>query len=263
MIAEGSIDMRVPKGRTWPARASEIRERAPVRRLAVMAALLTLCGCRPAVALDSTLSPSACIDTASKAPLTEYRSPAVALRLPAGAAGPFVGVENDDYRWDLPGPSIWLQFDRNPADWKAMSFGRIAVGDAAVTLYRWRDYSDVDRILGDWPKTPARTRAVMLSVPLDDESCAAVAKAIAIIASVRFINDEHAIRIERPTKEDGQWQVVVVNELGERRTLRVGDIVTSNNGQIAAIDAAGIVVRRYDRSRNAWIKKRIPAAQTP
>jgi hypothetical protein len=103
----------------------------------------------------------------------------------------------------------------------------------------------------------------MLSIPLDSESCAAVAKAIAMIVSVRFINDEQAIRVEPPIKLQGQWQVVVVNELGERRTLRVGDIVTSNNGEIARIDAAGIVVRRYDWSRGAWVKKRIAATAIP
>jgi len=254
--------MRVPKGNARTAFASYPTRSVSMRALAAIA-FATLTGRALAIVPDSTFAPETCIGTASDAALVESRSRAVALRLPAGAAGPFVGADNDDYRWDLSGPSIWLQFDKHPSDWKATSFGTISVGDAVVILYRWRDYSGVDRILGEWPMAPSLARAVMLSIPLDSESCAAVAKAIAMIVSVRFINDEQAIRVEPPIKLQGQWQVVVVNELGERRTLRVGDIVTSNNGEIARIDAAGIVVRRYDWSRGAWVKKRIAATAIP
>jgi hypothetical protein len=210
----------------------------------------------------SIFSLKTCLNSGGEISLSEYRAPAIAIRLPPGAVGPGISPESDDNRWGVEGDSIWVKFDKNPLDWGAAKIGIISVGGAEVTLYKWRDYSDVDQLLGQWSSSPVDNRPVTVIVPLKDESCSAISKAVEIIKSVRFINDENLVRVRSPVFENGRWGVIVINELGEKRKLHRGDMVTSNNGVISRIDASGITVRRYDGLKSAWINKRIQASES-
>lgn len=204
---------------------------------------------------------SECWEMESHADLELQKASAVALKLPIGSRGAYMTTENSDYRWEGASGTIWIKFANNASDWGAKKIGVAKIGLDDVALYRWRDGSGHDRLLGEWRPGSSINRRAIVSIPVDWENCESVSTARAIIDSVRFINNPDLIKVESPRLISGKWEITLIDELGDRRNLIVGDIATWDNGVVSDIDSNGMTVRSYDWETLSWKKSRFLIAK--
>jgi hypothetical protein len=189
--------------------------------------------------------------------LENYHAPAVRIGLPPGSKGPQMEMDTSDYHWGTPLGIVWVKFGVNSHDLHAKKIGTEKVGADEVLLYRWRDYSGHDQLVAEWLPGDSINRRTLVEVPVDWSSCKSIAVAKSIVRSIRFINNPKLLRVEAPAFKAGKWQITVVNELGEKRQVRVGDVVTWDNGVVTAIDAHGMLVRSYDWGKGTWSEMRV------
>lgn len=69
---------------------------------------------------------------------------------------------------------------------------------------------------------------------------------IAVLRSLRFINDPDRITVESIKLENGQFVASVRNELGIVSVVRVGDSITNREGVVERIEADRVVVAEHD-----------------
>lgn len=221
-------------------------------RKLIKAALLILALSAQAQAIEKD-----CGHVESAVQLENYFAPAVRIGLPAGSKGPQMEADTDDYRWNTSIGAIRVMFSKDVSGWNAERIGIEKVGADSVSLYKWRDYSGHDQLVAEWLPGASINRQTLVTVPVDWKSCASIAAAKSIVNSVRFINNPQRIRAEAPAFKAGKWTITIVNELGEKRPVSVGDVVTWDNGVVDAIDSHGLLVRTYDWQKGKWSAMRI------
>ena len=202
-----------------------------------------------------------CWSAQSSAELEKQSSPAVRIALPVGSIGPHTEADTSDYRWDTPLGTVWVNFRIATSDLRAKKYATTTVGTDKVTIYKWRDYSNHDVLVAEWPAGSSIDRPVVVTIPVDWTNCESISTARAIIDSVKFINNSKRIRAESLTHESGVWSIVFINELGERRRVGVGDVVTWDNGAVSSIDPDGLAVRNYDWQKGVWREVRIAVSE--
>ena len=137
-----------------------------------------------------------CWEAESHANLTLQTSPAVALYLPEGARGPYTTSDSVDYRWESPVGVIWIRFGKKASDVQATKIRTLKVGSEDVTLYRWRDYSGNDVLIGEWKAVGSIHRLASIDIPVNWKDCESMSMATSIIKSVRFVNKPDLIKAE-------------------------------------------------------------------
>ncbi|MHB8742700.1 MAG: hypothetical protein ACYC9L_06195 [Sulfuricaulis sp.] len=214
-----------------------------------------------ALSVQARASDDRCGRGESAVQLENYYAPAVRIGLPSGTKGPQTEADTGDYRWNTPIGVIRVMFWKDVSSWNARQVGTEKVGPESISLYKWRDYSGHEQLVAEWSPGSTINRPTLITIPVDWSSCASIATAKLIVASVRFINNPQRLRAEAPTFRAGKWTITIINELGEKRTVSEGDVVTWDNGVVDAIDAHGLLVRTYDWRKGKWSATRIDVAQ--
>lgn len=137
-----------------------------------------------------------CLDAESHANLTLQTMPTVALNLPDGARGPYTTSDNVDYRWESRIGVIWIRFGKKASDVNAKKIRTLKVGSEDVMLYRWRDYSGNDVLIGEWKKAGSIHHLTSVDIPVNWKDCESVSMATSIIKSVRFVSKPDLIKAE-------------------------------------------------------------------
>jgi hypothetical protein len=199
-----------------------------------------------------------CWQTAFSGHLTEYRSRAIAIALPAGSRGPIEDFDTPDYGWEGEEGSFRVKFGDFSAVVEADEVDQLEVRGTPVSVYRWKDYGGVDRIIGQW-RLPSRSiGAFAISVPVGGNGCLSISRAKAILESVRYINDVDLIKVGIEF-HGGTKTVIVSNEIGDIRRLKIGDSITSENQVITSIGDGEIMIGSYDFGSHKWTERRISA----
>jgi hypothetical protein len=205
-----------------------------------------------------------CPRSQSGADLKQFESTDVSINLPTGSRGPYGGdSDTSDYYWDTPIGQVWMLYGKaTPTDFGARKITSATVGVDAVTLYRWRDYDKQDRLIAEWETIASPSKRKLVNVPVNWNDCNSINLAHAVVDSARFINDPSQLRVDRLAYEPDVQATALINELGERRRVKIGDVVTRDHGVIVEVDAEGIIVRNWERSNDVWRGWRITASDS-
>lgn len=186
----------------------------------------------------------------------------MAIRLPAGTSNHYgEGPGHSVAFWDTPWGRLeadYLFVDMR--DWATdivvICTARVDARNAEIIRFKqWGENPYIGLRIEEGP----HGFLIQLPVTPGVESDTAILSAL---LSVKFVNDpDKLIVTRRPNDAKGARTVMVENEIGLRRVLRIGDSVTSDHGILKEIRDDAIVVKEYRKRK--WRTLLIPIRTEP
>jgi len=200
----------------------------------------------PVAGWSAANSKEECLDTpsGSRSMLASRGTPAVIIDLPASAKGPITSADSGDYLWQTAEGDIRVLFQNDPSSWPNVEPLKSGSGQS-IKFFRWKDYAKNDLLLGYQPRNASHDRSVIVEVPVDWNSCSSIGWAAQIARSARLINDPSKLLVLSIEQKNSGFVATVVNEVGEKKTVREGDVVTRDSGRIKSISKDQVLVKEY------------------
>ena len=191
-------------------------------------------------------SASECLNATSESGsmLSSRETLGVVIDLPPDAKGPIVSTDSGDYLWQISEGDIRVLFHSDPTGWPGVERLKSGTGQS-VQFFRWKDYAKKDLLLGYQPRSSSQDRSVTVQVPVDWNSCSSIGRAAQIVRSTRLINDPSKLRILSVEQKDSGFVATMVNEVGEKKTVHEGEVVTRDSGRIKSISKNQVLVEEY------------------